>query len=58
VHMPRIGTGEAGGTWEIIGEIIEDTLCQRKIDVTVYDLPAAGTKTRLPQGTLTFSKGA
>jgi O-acetyl-ADP-ribose deacetylase (regulator of RNase III) len=58
VHMPRIGTGEAGGSWEIIGEIVEDTLCQRKIDVTVYDLPAAGTKTRPSQGTLTFSKGA
>jgi O-acetyl-ADP-ribose deacetylase (regulator of RNase III) len=58
VHMPRIGTGEAGGTWEIIGEIVEDTLCQKQVDVTVYDLPSAANKTRLSQGTLAFSKGA
>ncbi len=58
VHMPRIGTGEAGGSWEIVGEIVEDTLCQRKIDVTVYDLPTAANKTRLSQGTLAFSKAA
>jgi O-acetyl-ADP-ribose deacetylase (regulator of RNase III) len=57
VHMPRIGTGEAGGSWDIIGEIVEDTLCERKINVTVYDLPA-GNKTRVSQGTLTFSRGA
>jgi hypothetical protein len=58
VHMPRIGTGEAGGSWEIIGEIVEDTLCRRQVDVTVYDLPGAANKTRLSQGTLAFSKGA
>ena len=58
VHMPRIGTGEAGGSWEIVGEIVEDTLCQRQIEVTVYDLPTAASKTRLSQGTLAFSKGA
>jgi len=39
VHMPRIGTGEAGGSWDIVSEIIEETLCQRGIDVMVYDLP-------------------
>ena len=58
VHMPRIGTGEAGGSWDIVGEIVEDTLCQRQIDVTVYDLPTAATKTRFSQGTLVFTKGA
>jgi O-acetyl-ADP-ribose deacetylase (regulator of RNase III) len=42
VHMPRIGTGQAGGSWEIVGEIIEDTLCKKKVEVTVYDLPSAG----------------
>jgi O-acetyl-ADP-ribose deacetylase (regulator of RNase III) len=39
VHMPRIGTGEAGGSWDIVSEIIEDELCRRDIGVTVYDLP-------------------
>lgn len=35
VHMPRIGTGLAGGEWETVEEIIRDTL--RGIKVTVYD---------------------
>ena len=39
VHMPRIGSGEAGGSWEIISEIIENILCNHGIEVTVYDLP-------------------
>ena len=39
VHMPRIGCGEAGGSWQIVKEMIDDFLCQRGIDVTIYDLP-------------------
>lgn len=39
VHMPRIGTGNAGGNWSIIQELIQDTLLRRGIQVTVYDLP-------------------
>jgi len=39
VHMPRIGTGNAGGNWLIIQELIQDTLLRRGIQVTVYDLP-------------------
>jgi len=39
VHMPRIGSGQAGGSWEIISEIIDNTLCKKGIKVTVYDLP-------------------
>jgi Zn-dependent peptidase ImmA (M78 family) len=38
VHMPRIGTGEAGGSWNIIEGIIRETLVSRSITVTVYDL--------------------
>lgn len=38
VHMPRIGTGEAGGSWEIISELLEETICKNKIPVTVYCL--------------------
>lgn len=38
VHMPRIGTGLAGGSWEEISGIIEAELVARGIAVTVYDL--------------------
>jgi hypothetical protein len=44
VHMPRIGSGEAGGTWDIVSELVEDALCNRGIQVTVYDLPGAEIK--------------
>ncbi len=39
VHMPRIGAGLAGGKWERIEPIIEKSLSDRGISVTVYDLP-------------------
>lgn len=39
VHMPRIGSGLARGDWNIIEKIINDTLCNRSIKTTVYDLP-------------------
>lgn len=35
LHMPRIGSGLAGGRWEDIEKIIEDTVT---VNVTVYDL--------------------
>ena len=38
VHMPRIGCGLAGGTWDRIEPIIHRTLCERGIEVFVYDL--------------------
>lgn len=38
VHMPRIGCGLGGGTWEHVEPIINDTLIEQGIDVTVYDL--------------------
>jgi len=37
VAMPRIGCGLAGGRWEEIEPIIEDTLCKQGISVSVYD---------------------
>lgn len=37
VHMPRIGCGLAGGTWERIEPVIEKTLGARGIATTVYD---------------------
>lgn len=40
VHMPRIGTGHAGGSWEIVSGLIHRHLIRRGIAVTVYDTPA------------------
>jgi O-acetyl-ADP-ribose deacetylase (regulator of RNase III) len=37
VHMPRIGCGLAGGTWDKVEPLINDTLCAADIAVTVYD---------------------
>ena len=37
VHMPRIGCGLAGGTWDKIEPIINANLSEKDIDVTVYD---------------------
>ncbi len=39
VHMPRIGTGQAGGSWPVVGEIISETLTKIGVSVVVYDLP-------------------
>lgn len=38
VHMPRIGCGLAGGTWDEVAPIIRRTLVDQGITVTVYDL--------------------
>lgn len=39
VHMPRIGCGQAGGTWDVVSEMVEETLCSNGVDVAIYDLP-------------------
>jgi O-acetyl-ADP-ribose deacetylase (regulator of RNase III) len=41
VHMPRIGCGLAGGSWDVVGPMVEQTFCEAGVDVTVYDLPEA-----------------
>ncbi|MFE3057860.1 macro domain-containing protein [Nocardia sp. NPDC059239] len=38
VHMPRIGCGLAGGTWDRIEPLIRNRLSSRGITVVVYDL--------------------
>jgi O-acetyl-ADP-ribose deacetylase (regulator of RNase III) len=49
VHMPRIGCGQAGGSWDIVSELMEEKLLKRSIDVTVYDLtPGVIFEKRLP----------
>ncbi len=40
VHMPRIGTGQAGGAWPVVEELVEETLLDAGLEVMVYDLPA------------------
>lgn len=54
VHMPRVGSGLAGGSWNVVSELIDEGLCRRGISVFVYDLPGAEPK-RDPQSTLPFS---
>jgi O-acetyl-ADP-ribose deacetylase (regulator of RNase III) len=38
VHMPRIGCGLAGGTWDKMEPVIIQELINREVPVTVYDL--------------------
>ena len=38
VHMPRIGCGLAGGTWDKIEPLIQSALADKGIPTTVYDL--------------------
>jgi O-acetyl-ADP-ribose deacetylase (regulator of RNase III) len=40
VHMPRIGCGLAGGTWDRIEPLICQTLVATGVETVVYDLPA------------------
>jgi O-acetyl-ADP-ribose deacetylase (regulator of RNase III) len=54
VHMPRVGSGLAGGSWSVVSELIDETLCRRGVSVFVYDLPGAEPK-RDPQSMLPFS---
>ena len=39
VHIPRIGCGQAGGSWDIVRELIDQTVCRQGVHVTVYDPP-------------------
>lgn len=38
IQMPRIGTGYAGGDWEVISELINDIIVSQGIKVTVFSL--------------------
>lgn len=53
VHMPRIGTGFAGGDWKIINELIYEHLIKEGVAVTVYDLPGS-EKPRTNQNILDY----
>jgi len=43
VHMPRIGCGLAGGTWDQVEPIILETLVAAGIAVHVYDFESAAS---------------
>lgn len=59
VHMPRIGTGYAGGNWPFISELIDEMLVRNGIAVTIYTLPdneLGETQSALELGSLTRSE--
>lgn len=39
VHMPRIGTGNAGGNWQLIREMVDEAVTRHGVRVVIYDLP-------------------
>ena len=39
VHMPRMGSGLAGGRWDAIEKLVNVELATKGVAVTVYDLP-------------------
>lgn len=39
VHMPRVGTGLGGETWEHVEVLVRQFLVNHSVPVTVYDLP-------------------
>ena len=51
--MPKIGSGQAGGSWNIIREFVEETVCSRGVKVFVYELPGGAAPSH-PQATLEF----
>ena len=54
VHMPKIGSGQAGGSWNIIREVVQETVCAHGASVLVYQLPT-GPGPSHPQRPLEFS---
>ena len=38
VHMPRIASGLAGGTWQVVEGLIKETLVAKGIDVFVFKI--------------------
>jgi O-acetyl-ADP-ribose deacetylase (regulator of RNase III) len=55
VHMPRIGTGLAGGSWAVVEEIINETLTRMGTSVFVYDR-VQGKERAKAQQDLRFTK--
>jgi O-acetyl-ADP-ribose deacetylase (regulator of RNase III) len=49
IHMPRIGCGQAGGSWVLIEELVNSILIGANLSVTVYDLPNSGVSSGAAQ---------
>ena len=41
VHMPRIGSGLAGGNWEQIEVLVQKMAAKHRVDVVVHDKPGS-----------------
>lgn len=39
VHMPRLGTGGAGGDWQVVEQMVNDSLVARGVTTIVYEPP-------------------
>ncbi|WP_417540036.1 ImmA/IrrE family metallo-endopeptidase [Marinobacter sp.] len=39
IHLPKIGTGSAGGDWSTIEEMLDNVMVRAGLFVTVYDVP-------------------
>jgi hypothetical protein len=42
--MPRVGCGQAGGSWLLVHELITAVLLSESVPVFIYDLPGADEK--------------
>jgi len=55
IQMPKIGSGLAGGAWEVVEDIVEEALCRRGLRVTVCELIDESHSTQI-QGSLQFGR--
>lgn len=39
IHMPKVGTGDSGGNWGTIEELLDDLLIRSGLNVMIYELP-------------------
>lgn len=46
IHMPRVGCGQAGGSWFLVRELIASVLLSERVPVSIYDLPNAEERFR------------
>lgn len=49
VHIPLIGTGQAGGSWPLIRDLVLSELVDQAVPVTVYVLPDESMPDELPE---------
>ena len=54
LHIPRIGCGQAGGSWNVVRDILISTVASAGIPITVYDPPNQPIQVE-KRATLSFS---